>query len=158
MSVKKTKITSGFSTLDQDKRLTLPDRGVALRGDEFELSPEELEVKLFERILAQDPVHEEALRNLGHIYTAGGQYQKGLEMDRRLVKLCPDDPVVFYNLACSLSLLEQLDEACDALRKAIELGFHPLNQIEKDPDLSNLRLSPLFRQIANAIAERRSSR
>ncbi len=55
-----------------------------------------------------------------------------------------DDPVAFYNLACSHALLSQLDAAFEALDRAVRLGFRPLESIDRDPHLENLRADPRF--------------
>jgi tetratricopeptide (TPR) repeat protein len=152
--LKKSEVTAGFSGLGQDKLLTLPDRAIPLRDPALNKNAAEFEVELCEGILARDPCHENALRLLGHLYTARKEYKKGLEIDRRTVRLRPDDPLALYNLACSLSLLEQLDEAAEVLQRAVTLGFGPLSQVEKDPDLANLRKSPLYQKILTRTGKR----
>lgn len=147
MSLKKSRVSGGYAALERDKRLTLADKTIRLQDKRFEITLQDLEIRFLETILERDPAHEDALRILGHICTTLGQYDKGLAIDQRLVRLCPSDPVAFYNLACSLSLLERLDESLDALRKSLDLGFEPLSQIESDPDLVNLRKSPLYREL-----------
>src|SRR3972149_5633061 len=82
----------------------------------------EFEIRFFEGISRRDPRFVEALQILGDAYTLTGQWKKGLHIDKRLAKLCPDNPLVFYNLACSYSLVNKLDDAFGALRAAINLG------------------------------------
>jgi hypothetical protein len=60
-------------------------------------------------------------------------------VDQRLAKLCPNAPMVQYNLACSFSLLNKLPEALVALKSAIDLGFSDFGWLSQDPDLANLR-------------------
>jgi tetratricopeptide (TPR) repeat protein len=106
----------------------------------------EFEIDFFEKLTNEHPDFTDALIALGEAYTRRGWHDKGLDVDSRLVKLKPSDPIVWYNLACSLSLLKRLDESLDALRKAIELGYDDFSYIGKDPDLSALRDSDQFRQ------------
>ncbi len=154
MALRKSKVSGGYTVLERDKRLTLQDKTIPLRDARFAVTLQELEIQFLERILERDPAHEDALRILGHVYTAVGQHEKGLEIDKRLVRLCPSDPAAFYNLACSLSLLGQLDKARDALQKALDLGFGPVSQIENDPDLANLRASPHYEGIYSRFRHR----
>lgn len=93
------------------------------------------------------PGNLDALAELGHVYTRLGRYADGLELDRRLVRLVPDNPTVRYNLACSLCLLGRRDEALDALEAAVELGFHDAGHAESDDDLADLREDPRFRRL-----------
>ena len=65
-------------------------------------------------------------------------------MDRKLVRLDPDNPTAHYNLACSLALKKRKKDAVAALSKAIAKGFHDYVWLSKDPDLNSLREHPEF--------------
>ena len=58
-----------------------------------------------------------------------------------------DDPVVFYNLACSLCLTKQYREAARALEESINLGYRDFKWLAEDPDLHELRKQPFYRRI-----------
>jgi tetratricopeptide (TPR) repeat protein len=107
----------------------------------------EFELRFFEGVARRDPNFVEALQVLGDAYTKTGQWEKGLQVDRRLAKLCPTNALVFYNLACSYSLLKQADEAFAALRKAVKLGYNDARWLAKDPDLENIRQDSRFQDI-----------
>lgn len=102
------------------------------------------QIKFLKELLEKDPEFVPALMALGQIYTKKGEYEKGLEVDLKLAKLCPDNPTVFYNLACSYSLLNKKTPGLKALEKAFQLGYDDLNYLFKDPDLKNLRKSKRF--------------
>ena len=114
----------------------------------------EFEVKFFEGIARRDPDFVEALQILGDAYTRTGQWEKGLEIDRRLAKLCPDDALVFYNLACSYSLLKKIDEAFAALSEAVKCGYDDARWLTKDPDLDNLRHDHRFEKIRTHLLQK----
>jgi len=99
----------------------------------------DFEITFYEKLLQHRPNFVQALSCLGDAYTRKGFYKEGLEIDRKLAKLKPEDPVVHYNLACSLSLLGRLDEALEELKKAVLLGYDDFTYILKDPDLEPLR-------------------
>jgi hypothetical protein len=86
----------------------------------------------------------EALAELGHVYTRLGQLERGLEVDRILVRLVPDNPTVHYNLACSLALNGASKEALDALEAAVRLGYSDAAFLVEDGDLTSLRQDPRF--------------
>ncbi len=98
----------------------------------------EFEIDFFENILKDAPDFIEALTALGDLYTRAGYWQKGLEVDLKLTKLRPEDPLVFYNLACSYALLNQTRTALSSLSKAIDLGYNDFQHLREDPDLENL--------------------
>jgi tetratricopeptide (TPR) repeat protein len=104
----------------------------------------DFEISFYEGLIQKKSDFVEALFLLGDLYTKKGLYKKGLEVDKKLVKLRPYDPVVYYNLSCDYSLLRKIDSSLKALRKALELGFRDFRLIEKDPDLEFLRKDKRF--------------
>ncbi len=111
----------------------------------------EFEIQFFEGVTKRDPDFIEALQILGDAYTKTGRWRDGLKIDKRLARLCPDSPLVFYNLACSYSMLGKLDEAFAALQKAIKLGYNDAAWMQKDPDLENLRRDSRFEAIQREL-------
>ena len=128
-----------------------------------ELSPEDeyrqmldFEIWFYEGVLERCGTYVEVLQALGNDYTARGYYERGLWVDLKLAKLCPDDPVVFYNLACSYSLISEQDEAFAALRKAVEHGYDDVQYLNTDPDLRSLRGDPRYGEILELITSRKA--
>jgi len=102
------------------------------------------EITFYENILRHSPRFVEALMALAELYTKEGLYEKGLELDRRLAVLRPEDPVIQYNLACSLSLQGDVTAAFDVIKRAINNGYEDFEHLEKDEDLLNLFRDPAF--------------
>ena len=98
----------------------------------------EFEIAFYEGILINTPNFIEALSAIGDLYTRAGYWQKGLDVDLKLSRLRPQDPVVQYNLACSYALLNQIRLSLSALSKAIELGYDDFAHLKNDADLENL--------------------
>ena len=103
--------------------------------------------KFFEVAVRHDPESLECLIQLGDIYTRQRHYEKGLEIDARLVCLCPDEPAFRYNLACSYALLNMCEQSVEALRDAIRLGYDDLEHLEDDEYLENVRNTNQFRRL-----------
>jgi tetratricopeptide (TPR) repeat protein len=112
-----------------------------------ELRNLDLEILFLEGILRRDPAYVDALQILGDNYTRRGHYAEGLEIDKRLSQLRPDDAVVHYNLACSHSLTNQIEAALESLQAAIKLGYRDFKSMDKDPDLKNLRQHAEYKKI-----------
>jgi tetratricopeptide (TPR) repeat protein len=102
------------------------------------------EISFYEGIIKEKPDYVNALVALAEAYTAEGHYTEGLEIDKRLARLCPKDPIVRYNLACSYALTEQREKALEALVQAVKLGYRDFNYLRKDPDLKSLHQDPKF--------------
>lgn len=125
--------------------LNLPTDAIPLKGDDIPRDFADFEIEFLEAVVGQDPCEESSLVLLGHLYTRRGEYQKGLEVDRRLTRLRPGDPLAYYNLACSLSLTGSTDEAFKVLEQALALGYEDYGHLMEDDDLANLRADPRFK-------------
>ncbi|MDD5618557.1 MAG: hypothetical protein PHG69_05630 [Candidatus Omnitrophica bacterium] len=105
------------------------------------------EIEFYENILKDRPDFVEALKALAELYTKSGKYDKGLELDKRLIGLVPEDDIVYYNLACSYSLLQDIDNSLEAIKKAVKLGYSDFSYMHNDPDLENLRKDRRFAEV-----------
>lgn len=106
----------------------------------------DFEISFYEDLIKDKPDFVEALIPLGNAYTKKGAYKKGLEIDKRLAELRPDDPVVFYNLACSYSLLNMRDLSFKSLEKAISLGYNDFEYMNQDEDFNNIKTDRRFNE------------
>ena len=98
----------------------------------------DFELSFFESLHKRMPKDLRVASVLAHIYTKAGRIDSGLKMDRKLVRLDPEDPTAHYNLACSLSLKGRKADAVKALRSAISLGYKDFHWMQHDPDLNGL--------------------
>ena len=103
-------------------------------------------IGFIEGLVRRDPNYVEALQMLGDHYTQRGRISEGLKVDERLARLEPLNPLVFYNLACSYSLSGELDQAVDALEKALQLGY-------RDFEWKRLRSHVAFDDLKNKIRQ-----
>jgi tetratricopeptide (TPR) repeat protein len=104
----------------------------------------EFEMRFFESVLKRDAQYTEVVELLGGLYTKHGRIADGLKMDRRLVKLLPQNATAHYNLACSLALLKRKAAAIKSLRQAVSLGYTDFDWMQQDPDLDGLKKDPAF--------------
>jgi tetratricopeptide (TPR) repeat protein len=118
----------------------------------------DFEIAFFERIVERDRCYVDVLRALAELLTSRKSYQRGLEMDQRLARLRPEDPLVRYNLACSYALVHSMRKAIDALRTAVELGYDDFDFMEQDPDLKSIRDEPGYQQLLRQVAPLRRLR
>jgi len=106
----------------------------------------DFEIQLFESILKERPNFTEAMMALGDLYTKKGLNEEGLRIDQKLFHLRPDDPIVLYNLACSYSLTNQIEEAFKTMKLAIEFGYNDMDYLLGDRDLDNLKKDHQFQK------------
>lgn len=113
----------------------------------------DLQIGFIEGILRRDPGYVDALQILGDNYTRRGRYVEGLQVDERLARLEPRNPLVLYNLACSYSLTDQVERGLETLAHAIECGYRDFQWLRRDPDLRKVRKHPGFAKLAKKIAQ-----
>ena len=123
------------------RRASNPSRR-SIRHDQIEF-----ELEFYAELLDRDPCHVAVLRAHARNLSIRGWYQRALPIDRRLTRLCPDRPVVWYNLACTFSRLGRIDSAFETLDRALKLGYRRLRRLVSDPDLRPLRDDPRFQRL-----------
>lgn len=117
----------------------------------FEALGLEFLMGILEVEVSRHPENLAALCDLGHLYTRSKAYEKGLAVDRELVRRRPDDSTSHYNLACSLALLGESTQALDALERAVELGYDDAEHLLADEDLASLRGTGRFRAVLSSL-------
>lgn len=123
-----------------------------MRDERKEVEARDLvELRFLEAVAARLPDDEPVLKAIGDLYTRVGLYEKGLAVDTRLARLCPADPLVWYNLACSQALLNQRDVALQSLRRAVKLGYHDHEWMSRDTDLRSLREEQGFKLLLKQL-------
>lgn len=106
----------------------------------------DFQIRFYENILRATPDFIEALIAIGDLYTQKGMVEQGLAVDLRLSRLRPNDEGILYNLACSYSLMKEVDKAFGAMKLALECGYDDLNYLEVDDDLEYLRKDERFQE------------
>ena len=114
----------------------------------------DFEIAFYEGVTAQNPNYVDALIPLAEAYTRKGLHTKGLAVDKRLARLCKNDPVVRYNLACSFALTGDKKKAIANLKRAIDSGYLDFAHLRKDPDLKSLHGVPAFEKLVDYFLKR----
>ncbi len=111
------------------------------------------EIGFYETILRFNPAYTDVIEMLGGLYTKNKRVADGLKMDRRLVRLQPDNATAHYNLACSLALCRRRPAALASLQRAVELGYRDFKWMSQDPDLEVLKPHPQFVALLQAVQQ-----
>jgi tetratricopeptide (TPR) repeat protein len=125
------------------------------RDEEREL---DVKISFMEGVVKRDPGYVEALQILGDDYTRRGRFVSGLKVDEQLSQLRPTDALIHYNLACSYSLTGNFNQAVAALERALNLGYRDFKWLSQDPDLSELRLHPLYKNIRATVRKLKAAK
>lgn len=109
------------------------------------------EIRFFESVLRRNPGYSDVIEILGGLYTKTGRIADGLRMDRKLVRLQPQNATAHYNLACSLALSRRRAAAIRSLKQAVDLGYQDYDWMSQDPDLEGLKNSPEFKSLLRQL-------
>lgn len=100
----------------------------------------------FEEVIRQDTVangsscRHYALHFLGRDAEAEAWMTQIIEQE-------PEDKGNWYDNACLLARMGRLAESLEALRRALELGYHSFAHIEHDDDMAPIRELPAFKML-----------
>ena len=138
--------------LVEARAMSLPSDEVdhaAKSGGPFkvDLSQEDFDREFYRRVLQRGDGNTDIVRRQAELLARHGDYEDARQLDQVLTKRCPDDPIVHYNLACSLSMSGQVRLALLALAQAISLGYRDVAHLLSDPDLDPLRDLPGFKEL-----------
>ena len=114
----------------------------------------DFELDFFEGVLSRCPDYVDVLRIMGNLLTLKGRFADGLQIDKRLVQVRPNDALAHYNLACSYALLKRPEQSLKTLRRAVELGYRDFRYMREDHDLDSIRHDPRFRQLLREYENR----
>ena len=117
----------------------------------------DIEIEFLSGLIERDPEYVEALQLLGDDFTKRGQFNEGLKIDEQLSRILPEDSMVFYNLACSYSLTDRIDDSITALNKAVHLGYDDSNWMDTDPDLNKVRTDPRYQSIRHQLTKKHTA-
>ena len=113
------------------------------------------EIGFYESMLRREPNYTDVIELLGGLYTRVGRIADGLKMDRKLVRLMPDNATAHYNLACSLALSDRKTDALQSLAHAISIGYNDIAWMTKDPDLACFKHEPVFLNMLSKLKQTR---
>ena len=101
-------------------------------------------LEMFPRYISHHPDDARA-----HIFYAlalarAGKKEEGKAKAARAVELSPNDPLMYYNVACFYANAEDKQLALESLKKALGAGYGFFEWIKRDPDLDSIRNEPEY--------------
>jgi tetratricopeptide (TPR) repeat protein len=93
----------------------------------------------------------DVLQKLAVLYVYKGEKEKALDLLFQLVKIQPDKPDGYYNIACIYAKDKKLDKSIEWLTKSINKGFKNWALLQRDKDLDNLRSTQFYKNLIKRI-------
>jgi tetratricopeptide (TPR) repeat protein len=137
-------MSAAYDRPDDSSDVPIPETSKRRNREQSQI---EFELDFLGRVLERDPLYGDALKVHADNLAANGYYNRALQADLQLVRLRPDKPIAWYNLACSYALLGMADRAFEALDRSLKLGYRYLSHLRRDPDLKLLRRDPRFARL-----------
>ncbi len=103
--------------------------------------------------LKMNPDDTRALYMGANGLVALGDMERGVEWARQALAMEPDDPMVLYNVACIQTLAGRIEEALDALERAVANGLAQKGWVEHDSNLDPLRGNPRYRALIRRLED-----
>jgi tetratricopeptide (TPR) repeat protein len=121
------------------------------RLSRLEIRDLDIEIGFLQGLLARDANYLDVLRLLSDDYLLKGDFQKGLELDEKLIEIDSQNSQAFFNLACSYALTGQFRGAVDALSLAIDRGYEDWKWIAREASFEAFRQSSEYQEVLEKI-------
>ena len=133
--------------IDPNNVETLLKLGYAL----FHLDDHAEALKVYDKILDIDVTNAEAWNLKALVHYEQKNYSKALDGAEKAIESDPTYGMAWYNKACFLSLLNQIPESIEALKRSIEIDVKNARKAVKDRDFVNLRIEEGFKRIIEVV-------
>ena len=101
----------------------------------------------YQKATAINPNFIQAMYGLVLVYSDLHNYSKALDLLQNIRQEQPDNPEVYYNIACIYAKQNMTKESIGWLNQAIDKGFKNWDQIKKDPDLASIRNTAFINEL-----------
>lgn len=117
----------------------------------FHLDDHSEALKVYDKILDIDVTNPEAWNLKGLVHYEQKNYAKALDSADKAIESDPTYGMAWYNKACFLSLLNQVPESLEALKRSIEIDVKNARKSIRDKDFMNVRIEEGFKRIQEVV-------
>jgi len=108
-------------------------------------------LKVYDKILDIDITNPEVWNLKGLVYYEQKKYAKALDAVEKAIESDPTFGMAWYNKACFLSLLNQVPESLESLKRSIEIDVKNARRSIRDFDFVNVRIEEGFKKIQEVV-------
>jgi len=108
-------------------------------------------LKIYDRILDIDVTNPEAWNLKGLVHYEQKNYSKALDAVQKAIESDPTYGMAWYNQACFLSLLNQVPESLESLKRSIEIDVKNARKSIRDKDFMNVKIEEGFKRIQEVV-------
>ena len=108
-------------------------------------------LKVYDKILDIDVTNAETWNLKALVHYEQKKYSKALDSVEKAIESEPTFGMAWYNKSCFLSLLSQIPESMEALKRSIEIDVKNARKAIKDFDFLNVRAEEGFKRIEEVV-------
>src|SRR5262249_15429467 len=101
-------------------------------------------LQMFPRYISLHPDDARAHIFYSITLVRSGNIEEGKAKAARAIELSPNDPLMYYNVACFYANIGDKAMALKSLKDAFNSGYRFFEWIKKDPDLDSIRNEPEY--------------
>ncbi len=117
----------------------------------FHLDEHAEALKVYDKILDIDVANPEAWNLKGLVHYEQKNWAKALDAAEKAIESDETYGMAWYNKACFLSLLNQVPEALESLKRSIEIDVKNARRSIRDKDFRNVRIEEGFKRIEEVV-------
>ena len=127
------------------------DAMLKLGYSRFHLEDYTESMRVYDKVLDIDITNSEAWNLKSLVNYEKKNYAKALDCTEKALDSDPTYAMAWYNKACYLSMLNQVSESIDALKRSIEIDVKNARKAVKDKDFVNVRAEEGFKNIIEVV-------
>jgi tetratricopeptide (TPR) repeat protein len=108
-------------------------------------------MRVYDKVLDIDITNSEAWNLKSLVNYEKKNYAKALDCTEKALDSDPTYAMAWYNKACYLSMLNQVSESIDSLKRSIEIDVKNARKAVKDKDFVNVRAEEGFKNIIEVV-------
>ena len=117
----------------------------------FHLGEHNEAIRIYDKILDIDITNPEVWNLKGLVHYEQKKYAKALDEVEKAIESEPTYGMAWYNKACFLSLLNQVPDSLEALKRSIEIDVKNARRSIRDFDFKNVRIEEGFKRIQEVV-------
>ncbi len=117
----------------------------------FHLGDHNEALRVYDKILDIDVTNPEVWNLKGLVHYEQKKYAKALDEVEKAIESDPTYGMAWYNKACFLSLLNQVPDSLEALKRSIEIDVKNARRSIRDFDFRNVRIEEGFKRIQEVV-------
>ena len=108
-------------------------------------------MRVYDRVLDIDITNSEAWNLKSLVFYEKKNFAKALDSAEKALDSDPTYDMAWYNKACYLSLMSQIPDSLEALKRSIEIDVKNARKAVKDKDFINVRTEEGFKRIIEVV-------